>query len=224
VTVSGKLKLGKGIAFVKSHLRRLPLCEEVWEADFLWGIRSGGRHDPIWHGLVVAGDGRILAQRTVEIPPTVNDMADLLAHAMQRPHDEMPRRPRTLRIRKRQEWQALLPHLEQLVDRVVSAPRIAQWDKVFKEFSLKEARFGSASPNLGIDDVFPATAEWVRTSGWIEIGNQAGIGRTVRALDSGGLVFENRKAKTLAQALSALEKGLAKHRAGVSLRENGTLQ
>ena len=213
MTEPGKLKRGKGVAFVKSHLRRLPLCEEVWEADSLWGLRPVKSHAPIWHGLVVAGDGRILAQRTVEIPPTVNDMADLLAHAMQRPRDEMPRRPRTLRIRKRQEWQELLPHLEQLVDRLVSAPRITRWDKVFKEFSLQEAKFESASPPLGIDDVFPATAEWVRTTGWIEIGDQEGFGFVVRALNCGGLVFEGRKAKTLAQALSALEMGLAKHRA-----------
>jgi hypothetical protein len=32
----------------------------------------------------------------------------------------------------------------------------------------------------------------------------------VRALDSGGLVFEDNKADTLADALSALEKGLVK--------------
>ena len=29
-----KLKLGKGAAFVKSRLKRLPQVDEVWEADF----------------------------------------------------------------------------------------------------------------------------------------------------------------------------------------------
>ena len=29
-----KLKLGKGVAFVKSRLKRLPQEDEIWEADF----------------------------------------------------------------------------------------------------------------------------------------------------------------------------------------------
>jgi hypothetical protein len=29
-----KLKLGKGVAFDKSRLKRLPQVEETWEADF----------------------------------------------------------------------------------------------------------------------------------------------------------------------------------------------
>jgi hypothetical protein len=172
-------------------------------------LRSAGVHGTVWHGLVVAPDGGILAQRTLERSPTVNDMADLLAHAMRHPSDEMPRRPHTLRIRKRQAWRGLLPHLEQLVERVVSAPRLAKWDKAFKEFSRTEAKFDTPSPPLSIDELFPVIAEWVRTTGWIEIGDQEGFGFIVRALDYGGLVFEDKKAKTLAEALSALEKGLA---------------
>ena len=35
-------------------------------------------------------------------------------------------------------------------------------------------------------------------------------GFVVRALDSGGLVFEDNQAGTLAEALAALEKGLAR--------------
>jgi hypothetical protein len=30
----GKLKLGKGVFLVKTHLRRLPRTEDVWVADF----------------------------------------------------------------------------------------------------------------------------------------------------------------------------------------------
>lgn len=55
-------------------------------------------------------------------------MARLLAAAMRRPLDEMPRRPQTLRIRRRYEWQELLPHLRQLGVQVVSAPRLATSD------------------------------------------------------------------------------------------------
>lgn len=62
-----------------------------------------------------------------------------------------------------------------------------------------------------IDDLFPVTAQWVRTYGWIEIGDQEGVGFVVRALDYGGQVFQNTRAKTLGEALAALEKGLAEH-------------
>ena len=44
--------------------------------------------------------------------------------------------------------------------------------------------------------------------GHIEIGDQKGFGFIVRALDAGGLVFEDDKPTTLADALAALEKGL----------------
>jgi hypothetical protein len=56
--------------------------------------------------------------------------------------------------------------------------------------------------------LFPAVAKWVNGYGLIEIGDQVGFGFVVRALDSGGVVFENDKPITLAGAM-ALEKGLA---------------
>jgi hypothetical protein len=122
-----KLHLGKGVRFVKSHLRRLRQSRDVWETDFM-PTRWGGRN--VWQGLVINHDGcRALRERTVERPPNVNDMADLLSDAMLHPGDEEPRRPRTLRIRKRREWQELLPHLEKIGIRVVSAPRLAKWDR-----------------------------------------------------------------------------------------------
>jgi len=45
---TAKLKLGKGVAFVKTRLRALPLNDDIWEADF--GILDDG---VIWLGLVV---------------------------------------------------------------------------------------------------------------------------------------------------------------------------
>jgi hypothetical protein len=45
-------------------------------------------------------------------------------------------------------------------------------------------------------------------SGHIEIGDQEGFGFVVRALDYGGLVFEDDRPETLAEALAVLEKGL----------------
>jgi hypothetical protein len=56
--------------------------------------------------------------------------------------------------------------------------------------------------------MFPAVAQWVRGYGHIEIGDQDSFGFTVRALDYGGLVFEDQAAKTLAEAMAALETGL----------------
>jgi hypothetical protein len=46
--------------------------------------------------------------------------------------------------------------------------------------------------------------------GHIEIGDQEGFGFIARALDYGGLVLEDDKPTTLAEALAALENGLTK--------------
>jgi hypothetical protein len=58
---------------------------------------------------------------------------------------------------------------------------------------------------------FPATAKWVQGYGHIEIGDQEGFGFVVRAIDYGGVVFEDDKPNTLAEAMAALEKGLAEY-------------
>lgn len=61
---------------------------------------------------------------------------------------------------------------------------------------------------LTLEKAYPTVANFVRTQGWIEIGDQEGCGFVVRALDYGGLVFESRKPKTLTEAMTTLEKGL----------------
>src|SRR4051795_1894394 len=84
------LKLGKGSAFVKSKLRHLPQADDVWEVDFqpvpeqVW--KQLPRGEP-WLGLVVSVPEHLhLANVLLEVPPpTVNDLARLLAHAMNRP-------------------------------------------------------------------------------------------------------------------------------------------
>jgi len=55
---------------------------------------------------------------------------------------------------------------------------------------------------------FPAIGNWVRESGWIEVGRRKEAGFVARALDDNGLVFENNGNKTLAEAMTALEEGL----------------
>jgi hypothetical protein len=58
-----------------------------------------------------------------------------------------------------------------------------------------------------VERFFPAIAQWVR-DGHIEIGDQEGFGFIARALDYGGLVFEDDKPNTLAEALVSLEQGI----------------
>jgi hypothetical protein len=57
--------------------------------------------------------------------------------------------------------------------------------------------------------------------GQVEIGDQEMFGFVARALDYGGLTFEDDKPDTLAEALAALEKGLAEYfqREGVEREE-----
>jgi uncharacterized protein DUF6930 len=122
-----KLKLGKGSFFVKSQLRRLCQEDDIWEADFF----PMPQHD-LWIGLVIGHtDDFVLAHRTIEEPPTVNDLAQLLAEAMRRPLVEFAHRPRTLYIRERPEWVELLPHLKQVGIQTVYQNRLPKWDDAF---------------------------------------------------------------------------------------------
>jgi hypothetical protein len=50
----------------------------------------------------------------IEEPPTVNDLASLLAEAMRRPLVDFSHRPRCLLLRARPEWAELPPHLKQV--------------------------------------------------------------------------------------------------------------
>ena len=109
-----KLKLGKGVAFVKSHLRRLPRGDDVWEADFMWALNPLDPRATVWVGLIVHRDGWVVTECMKDQSPTINDMAALLARAMRSPYDQDPRRPGTIRLRARREWQELHPHLAQL--------------------------------------------------------------------------------------------------------------
>jgi hypothetical protein len=72
-----------------------------------------------------------------------------------------------------------------------------------------------------VERLFPVIAQWVRGYGHIEIGNQEMFGFVVRALDYGGLAFEDDKPDTLAEAMAALERGLAEYfkREGIEREE-----
>jgi hypothetical protein len=59
-----------------------------------------------------------------------------------------------------------------------------------------------------VEKLFPAIAQWVRGYGHIEVGDQEMFGFVTRALDYGGLAYEDDRPDTLAEAMAALEKGL----------------
>ena len=85
-------------------------------------------------------------------------------------------------------------------------------------------RVGMVKPTAeqqGVEQMFPAVARWVRGYGHIEIGDQEMFGYISRAVDDGGVVFEDDRPDTLAEALATLEKGLAEYfeREGIDLEE-----
>jgi hypothetical protein len=135
----GKLKLGKGASFfVKTQLRRLRREDETWEADFFPIPCSDSDHDSVWWGIVLSHDhDKVLAQRMIEEPPTVNDLANLLAEAMRRPLVGFSHRPTCLLLRARREWADLLPHLEQVGIKALAQDSLPKWDRNFGDLQAK---------------------------------------------------------------------------------------
>lgn len=212
-----KLLLGKGAAFVKSRLKRLRQEDDAWEADFQALPKPVGQSVTHYLGMVVAPDGSFLADSHVEGRPTVNDLATLLAHAMRRPLTGVAHRPSRLHVRGHPQWRELFPHLEELGIEVAvhrELPKAQQAYQGYLRERREEHRVGMVKPSAeqqGVERLFPAIAQWVRGYGHVEIGDQETFGFVVRALDYGGLVFEDDKPGTLAEAMAALEKGLAEY-------------
>jgi hypothetical protein len=142
-----KLKLGKGASFfVKTQLLRLRQEDETWEADFFPIPCSGCEHDSVWWGLVLSQDhDNVLAQRMVDEPPTVNDLANLLAEAMRRPLVDFSHRPRCLYLRARPEWAELLPHLKQIRIKTVAQDALPKWDQNFGDLQAKAEQVRAAA-------------------------------------------------------------------------------
>jgi hypothetical protein len=211
-----KLNLGKGAAFVKSRLKRVRQEDVTWEADFQALPRPITQSHTHYLGMVVAPDGFLLADSRVEGRPTVNDMAALLANAMRRPLTEGAHRPRRIHVRGHPQWRELFSHLEELGIEVAvhqELPKVQQAYQCYLRKKREAHRARMVKPSAeqqGVEKLFPAIAQWVRGCGHIEIGDQEMFGFVARALDYGGLVFEDDKPETLAEALAALEKGLQK--------------
>ena len=71
----------------------------------------------------------------------------------------------------------------------------------------RKGRVRPTAAQASVDELFPAVAQWVR-DGHIEVGDQEGFGFVARALDYGGLAFEDDLPNTLAKAQPTLEKGV----------------
>lgn len=69
---------------------------------------------------------------------------------------------------------------------------------------------GNVSRSNQVEQMYPALAKWVNGYGHVEIGDQDGFGRITRALDYGGLIFEDEGPTTLGESLAALESALAR--------------
>ena len=80
----------------------------------------------------------------IEEPPTVNDLANLLAQAMRRPLVELAHRPQTLYLRSRPQWAELLPHLKEVGIQVVSQETLPKWDAAFGDLYAQVERARSA--------------------------------------------------------------------------------
>ncbi len=210
-----RLKLGKRASFVKTHLKRLPQEKETWEADFRALPKPLEQPETHYLGLVVAlPRGDPLVYLPLEYTPTVNDLADLLAEAMRRPLTGTDRRPDHMHFRGNPRWGELFPHLNDLGVEVGVGDELPELEEVYLDFCRQMREAGSGriimlSPRLpAFEKQFPVLSKWVLESGWIEVGRRKNSGFVARALDDGGLVFEDDKVDTLAEALVALEEGL----------------
>jgi Domain of unknown function (DUF6930) len=212
-----ELKLGKGATFfVKSSLKRLPQEDETWEADFRAQPKPPIEAETHYLGMVVTQPhGFYLAELEVEGRPSVNDLATLLAHAMQRPFTEGAHRPRCLHVRGHPQWRELFPHLKEIGIEVSLKQELPKITEAYQDYlqQLREARrvkmVRPTAAQAKVAEMFPAIARYVQGYGHIEIGDQEEFGFVARALDHGGIVFEDNKPDTLAEAMAALEKGLA---------------
>jgi hypothetical protein len=219
VTVAKKrheLKLGKGWVFYKGRVKRLQQEDETWEADFRALPKTMTQAVTHYLGLVVTKRGDlVLADTRVEGRPSVNDLAALLAMAIRQPLTGQAHLPRRLHVRGRRLWQGLFPHLEDLgikvsVTQQLSTFRTAYLERLRQRQEARRAKMVKPTEEqVQVEDLFPAIAQWVR-DGHIEIGDQEGFGFVAMALDYGGLVFEDDRPRTLAEAMAALEEELRK--------------
>jgi len=212
-----ELRLGEGVAFVKSHLKRLPQSDDAWETDFQALPKPMMQSETHYLGMVVTKqDGSLLADLPVHGRPSVNDLAMLLAHAMRRPLDGNARRPKLVYLRGHHQWRELFPVLKELGVEVTVEQKLPGIEKAYRDHLRRlreEQKAGMVKPSpeqAKVETMFPAVARYVKGYGYVEIGDQEDFGFVVRAIGYGGLDFEDDTPDTLAEAMAVLEAGLAR--------------
>jgi len=212
-----KLKLGKGAAFVKSRLKRLPRGDDAWEVDFEALPKPITQGETHYLGMVVTKEGgSLLADLPVHGKPTVNHLATLLAHAMRRPLDGDARRPGLIHLRGHHQWRELFPVLNELGVEVSVERKLPAIENAYRDYLRRlrdKQRAGMvelSAEQVKVEMMFPAIATYVRGYGYVEIGDQEGFGFVVQAIGYGGLDFEDDTPETLAEAMAVLEAGLAR--------------
>jgi hypothetical protein len=212
---SDRPKLGKGPVFDKAPLKRFRQEDETWEPDFRALPKPMMQNETHYLGMVVKKrDSSLLAETQVKGRPSARDLATLLANAMRRPLSENGHRPRRVHVRGHRQWQELFPHLEALGIKVSVTQELPKFKAAYEARlrEMQEARRAKmvrpTEKQAQVEKLFPAIAQWVR-DGHIEIGDQEGLGFVAMALDYGGVVFDDNRPRTLAEAMAVLEKGLA---------------
>lgn len=201
----------------KGPLKRLPQADETWEADFQALPKPPYQNPTNYKGMVVTKKGEILAESHVEGRPEASDLAALLTQAMQRPATGVAHRPSRLYIRGHHQWRELFPHLEDLGITVSVRKELPKVTKAYEGYlrQMREAQRATmvrpTREQQMVEELFPTIAKWVRGYGHIEIGDQEMFGFVARALDYGGMPFEDDRPETLAEAMAVLEEGLAEY-------------
>src|SRR5207253_11433206 len=122
--------------------------------------------------------------------------------------------PRRIHVRGHPQWRELFPHLEELGIKVSVHQELPKVQRAYQGYlrQKREAhRRGMVKPTAeqqGVEQLFPAIAQWVRGYGHIEIGDQEMFGFVARALDYGNLAFEDDRPDRLGEALASLERGV----------------
>jgi hypothetical protein len=168
-------------------------------------------------GLVVTKrGGSVLAETKVEGRPSANDLATLLGKALCEPLANGPHCPRRIHLRGHHQWRELFSQLKELGIDVAVRQELPKVTEAYRGYLRKlraTHRIGMVRPTAEqqtIEELFPTIARYVQGYGHIEIGEHEMFGFVARALDYGGMVFEDDRPDTLAEAMAALEAGLQK--------------
>jgi hypothetical protein len=196
-------------------LAPLPTTNDTWEVDFRMIPTSLINSSPEYRGAVIhQRNGTLLAELRIDGKPSPVQIASLLTDAMLRPLAGKPGRPKCLHIQGESKWRKLLPELAELGIEVSVRTNLPKLRKAHAKVldQVRDAKRAKMivpnSHQSTVETLFPSIARWIQ-GGTIEIGEDEQFGFVVRALDCGGLVFEDDTAETLAEAMAALEAGLS---------------